>query len=65
MKWLERGNTAELAALRPARLMRAIYQGFARAGQIGADPGSDTLADTPLIWIHDGGADVYAADSFG
>jgi hypothetical protein len=62
--WLEQGQTAELEALRPARLMKAVYQGFARAGQPGAEYGSG--ADGGFIWIGDGGgADVYAADSFG
>jgi hypothetical protein len=60
--WLEQGHTAEAAALRPARLMRAIYQGFARAGQVGA---ADSGGDGGIIWFYDGGADVYAADSFG
>jgi hypothetical protein len=61
--WLEAGQTAELDALRPARLMRAIYQGFARAGQIGH--GDAATGDGGVIWFYDGGADVYAADSFG
>lgn len=62
LAWLAAGSVAELSALRPAKLMRSIYQGFARAGQgdglmDGGGPGG--------IWIFDGGADVYAADSFG
>ena len=59
--WLERGNCVELAVLRPAKLMRAIYQGFARANQdvSGQDEGG------VVIWTYDGGADIYAADSFG
>jgi hypothetical protein len=62
--WLEQGQMAEAAALRPARLMRAIYQGFARAGQAGTEEGMG--GDGGFIWIGDGGgADVYAADSFG
>lgn len=67
--WLEQGNVAELHALRPAKLMRAVYQGFARANQTDdAVVGSDgfIIVDTgPSVWVHDGGADVYAADSFG
>jgi hypothetical protein len=67
VRWLEEGNSAELAAVRPAKLMRAIYQGFARAGKIGS---TDGVAGTDtgggfFIWGYDGGADVYAADSFG
>ena len=60
--WLAAGNHTELAALRPARLMRAIYQGFARANQIGTDTGD---GGTGMIWFHDSNADIYAADSFG
>ena len=67
--WLEQGNTAELFALRPHKLMRAIYQGFARAGQTDdATVGPDGMifVDTgPSIWIYDSGADVFASDSFG
>jgi hypothetical protein len=70
--WLEAGNVAELAAFRPERLMRAIYQGFARAGQLAPDAvgagagGGDTGVLYPgFIWLHDGGADLAAADSFG
>ena len=67
--WLEQGNKAELPALRPHKLMRAIYQGFARAGQTDdADYGPDgvILIDSgPSIWVYDAGVDVYASDSFG
>ncbi len=64
--WMEEGNVAELAAMRPARLMRAIYQGFARANQAVPAGGADvSTADGGIIWVYDGGADVYAADSFG
>lgn len=75
IRWLEEGSVAELATLRPARLMRAVYQGFARANQSGADgvyidsgggiwiyssgPGYDTGSSTG------GATDVAAADSFG
>ncbi len=55
--WLQKGNRAELATLRPARLMRAIYQGFARSTK------SD--ANNAHIWLDDHTADFYAADSFG
>ena len=39
--WLESGRLCELAAVRPVRLMRAIFQGFAAARQAnqGAAPG--------------------------
>lgn len=61
LQWLAAGSTAELAAMRPAKLMRAIYQGFARAGRQG-----DAYIDTGGgIWIFDGGADIHAPDSFG
>lgn len=66
LTWLETGFRAELAAMRPAKLMRSVYQGFARANRIGeqtegnvADPGGI------YVWGYDGGADIYAADSFG
>jgi hypothetical protein len=63
--WLAGGFTAETAALRPARLMRAIYQGFARTARVG-DDGAVIISDSGSgVWVHDGGADVYAADSFG
>jgi hypothetical protein len=61
--WLGQGESAELAALRPARLMRAVYQGFARANLVGADAGG--VGDGGVIWIYDSGMDVYASDSFG
>ena len=59
--WLEAGNAVELAVLRPAKLMRSIYQGVARAKEIDNDSPDSGL----IIWGYDGGADVYAADSFG
>ncbi len=66
--WLEQGHTAELAGVRPARLMRAIYQGFARANQAIGGAGDDE-GDVVFLgysaWGYDGGADVVAADSFG
>jgi DNA-directed RNA polymerase subunit RPC12/RpoP len=71
--WLKQGNVAELASLRPARLMRAIYQGFNQtnampAGHMGPDGvvivGGPGYGGDP--WVGDGrGADVFAADSFG
>ena len=69
ISWLEAGNTAELHALRPNKLMRAVYQGFARAGQTDtAEPDDDGVIlvnSGPSIWVYDGGADVFASDSFG
>lgn len=66
--WLEHGWVADLEQFRPARLMRSIYQGFARANQALATSGSDGVYDPGgpgMIWIHDPTADVHAADSFG
>jgi DNA-directed RNA polymerase subunit RPC12/RpoP len=72
--WLEQGNVAELHTLRPNKLMRAVYQGFARAGQTDSTTGDSAtggddsviIVDSgPSIWIYDGGMDVYASDSFG
>ncbi len=63
--WLERGENVELAVVRPAKLMRSLFQGFARADQAG--PGGD-MSDGGggiIIWGYDGGADIQAADSFG
>ncbi len=66
--WLEAGFTAELEAMRPAKLMRAIYQAFGQMVTVGPD-GGFVLVDTgPGIWAGEGyGSDsgVYAADSFG
>jgi hypothetical protein len=66
--WLEEGHAAEIAAIRPARLMRAIYQGFARANQLSEsseDADGDFVGTGFYVWGYDGGADVVAADSFG
>lgn len=62
--WLERGESVELAVIRPAKLMRSLYQGFARADQAGPDGGGDGGGGI-IIWGYDGGADIQAADSFG
>jgi hypothetical protein len=69
--WLEEGNRAELAALRPAKLMRAVFQGFAQvsraeANALAGDTGPDVVIwtyDSP--WVYSSGAEVYATDSFG
>jgi hypothetical protein len=67
--WLETGFSAELDTLRPHKLMRAIYQGFAKYGQAAQgeidDDGVVIVDSGPSIWVYDSGADVYAADSFG
>jgi hypothetical protein len=71
--WLENGFHADLAALRPARLMRAVYQGFAQANRASTSTSGDAADTGPdvVIWTYDSpwayssGADVYATDSFG
>jgi len=67
--WLEAGGAAELDTLRPHKLMRAVYQGFAKYGQAAQgeidDDGVVIVDSGPSIWVYDSGADVYAADSFG
>jgi hypothetical protein len=73
VKWLGEGNVAELGAVRPARLMRAIYQGFARANEMATvdDDGAIIFLDTgPGVYVYDGGTggvsgDAYATDTFG
>ncbi len=67
LEWLDSGKVASVQQFRPARLMRSIYQGFARANQMGADGsvGDAGVGDPGFIWIHTPMADVYAADSFG
>jgi hypothetical protein len=67
--WLESGNSAELAAMRPAKLMRSVYQGFAQANRAetttGVDTGPDVIIWTDTPYVYSGGAEVYATDSFG
>ena len=65
LAWLAQGNMAELSALRPARLMRSIFQGFARANQMPAGIVDDDYDSGMMIWVYDPGMDIYAADSFG
>lgn len=67
VEWLDSGKVASVQQFRPARLMRSIYQGFARANQMGADGsvGDSSVSDPGFIWIHTPSADVYATDSFG
>lgn len=66
--WLEEGFIAELEAMRPAKLMRAIYQAFSQMVTVGPDGGVILVDSGPGIWVGDSyGSDsgVYAADSFG
>jgi hypothetical protein len=75
VKWLATGAMAELAAVRPARLMRAVYQGFSRANEMTQydDDGGVIFLDTgPGVYAYgyDGthapaGGEMYASDSFG
>ena len=51
--------------MRPAKLMRAIYQGFARANQVGAEGAAGYDDSGAAIWIYDSNVDIYASDSFG
>ena len=71
LTWLSHGNVGELAALRPAQLMRAVYRGIVAAGphdgsRGGLDPGGASYGGG-VIWIGDpgGGADTAAVDGFG
>jgi len=69
-KWLANGYVVDLAALRPAKLMRAIYQGFARATRdlsstSSGDDGIVIYSDSGGTWMNDPTADIYASDSFG
>lgn len=61
IRWLEAGNIAELETIRPARLLRSAFQGFARYRESRLD-GS---ADAGSIWFYDSSSDTYASDSFG
>ncbi|MES2464012.1 MAG: hypothetical protein V4671_25860, partial [Armatimonadota bacterium] len=75
--WLKQGDIAEVSSLRPARLMRAIYQGFNQVNAMPVGPVDDggvIIVGGPAygpggnVWVDGGsgsGADVYAADSFG
>jgi hypothetical protein len=74
--WLARGHTGELAALRPAQVLRAAYQGIVAAGpndgsgrrsSDGSGDGSGGGGD--VIWVGDahghGHADTASVDGFG
>jgi hypothetical protein len=72
--WLTQGNVGELASLRPARLMKAIYHGFNRFAEMQqstTDYGPDGVIivgdPTPGVWVESGGYsnDTFATDSFG
>lgn len=73
-KWFAAGHYSELAALRPAQLMRAVYKGIVAAGpndgsaSSGLDGrGGDACYGGGVIWIGDGspGGDTAAVDGFG
>jgi DNA-directed RNA polymerase subunit RPC12/RpoP len=68
--WLARGHVGELAALRPAQVLRAAYQGIVAAGPNDGSTdggGSGTYDGGGVIWIGDmgGGGDTAAVDGFG
>jgi hypothetical protein len=74
-KWFAGGHSSELAALRPAQLLRAVYRGIVAAGPhdgsasggVDRGGGGDTYYDGGVIWIGDGaqGGDTAAVDGFG
>lgn len=70
--WLAQGHRAELAALHPAQLLRAAYQGIVAAGQADGSGGSgsgsgDMYYAGGVIWVGDlhGRTDSAAVDGFG
>ncbi|MEW5928755.1 MAG: hypothetical protein AB1941_14935 [Gemmatimonadota bacterium] len=75
--WLLAGNLTELAALRPAQVLRAAYDGIRRVGHpgdpasvSGADSGSDVgyYGYPGIIWVgdvHDERRDTATVDGFG
>jgi hypothetical protein len=73
--WLARGHVGELAALRPAQVLRAAYQGIVAAGPNdgstsgGPDGGGGGTYDGGggVIWVGGmgGGGDTAAVDGFG
>ncbi|HYR12489.1 MAG TPA: hypothetical protein VEQ60_32170 [Longimicrobium sp.] len=76
VRWLARGHVAELAALRPAQVLRAAYQGIVAArlydgsssGSGGSGGGGgDTYGGGGIIWVGDlsPGGDTAAVDGFG
>jgi hypothetical protein len=73
LEWMSHGYVGELAALRPADVLRAAYRGIVAAGPSdgsGAGPdggGGDTYYGGGVIWIGGpgGGGDTAAVDGFG
>jgi hypothetical protein len=74
--WLARGHRAELAALRPAQLLRAAYQGIVAAGPgdgssggggSTSGAGGGTYYVGGIIWVGDlgPGTDTAVVDGFG
>lgn len=67
--WLAAGHRAELAALRPKQVLRAVYQGIVAAGSgEGSDGGGGgTYYDGGIIWVGDLSprAETAAVDGFG
>jgi hypothetical protein len=69
VEWLARGHRAELAALRPAQVLHAAYQGIvaARADSGSDSGGGDGYDGGGVIWVGDlrGRTDTAAVDGFG
>ncbi len=70
VEWLERGNVAELAALRPAQVMRALARAIAAAAAYdGSSDGGYDGGGGGIIWFGDlggsGGGDTSTTDGFG
>jgi hypothetical protein len=68
--WLEAGYTAELEAMRPQKLMRAIYTAFNQMTTVGPDGDIIIVDSGPGIWVYDSTPGyamdgVYGSDSFG
>jgi hypothetical protein len=67
--WLEAGNQAELAVLRPTALMRLLQRAFAAAGPPDNPAYAAAGAAAGYVWLGDlpsrGGGDTAATDGFG
>ena len=64
--WLESGHVAEVSVLRPARLIRGIYQGFSRESDLDSEAARDLEREDAYAssgWSYYGG--FYGSDSFG